>query len=178
MMKYLLIPIVTFLFSVIVFSQTAEEHYAKGKEIYENSKGIDKYSMSLAIEQFTLAIKKKSSYLEAYEYRGNLKSMLFDFKGAIKDYTKIIQLDPKNRFAYEKRAFAYNLSKNYNKALKDYNKAIELAGENTFALRDLYYSRAGVRFNLNQKSAACDDLSKAGELGNSAAYEMIKQYCN
>lgn len=177
-MKYLLIPIVTFLFSVIVFSQTAKEHYDKGKEIYENSKGIDKYSMSLAIEQFTLAIKKDHTYVEAYEYRGNLKSMLLDFKGAIKDYTKIIELDPKNRNAYDRRAFAYNFSKNYKKALKDYNKAIELAGENSFALRDLYYSRAMVRFNLNQKTGACDDLSRAGELGNSAAYEMIKQFCN
>jgi hypothetical protein len=34
-----------------------------------------------------------------------------------------------------------------------------------------------VKIELNQKDGGCLDLSKAGELGYSEAYDKIQQYC-
>ncbi len=177
-MKYI-ITIYLFL-SIYSFclGQTAEEHYKKGEEIYTQAQIGDKYELTRAIEEFSKAIEKNTKYVKAYRYRGYIKTLLFDFKGAIKDFSKIIEIEPSNLDALEQRALSYSMNKQYNKALQDYNKAIGLAKENKFTLQRLYQWRGVVRLHLNQKENACDDFSKSGELGNSAAYDMIQQYCN
>ena len=40
-----------------------------------------------------------------------------------------------------------------------------------------YYNRGLAKIALDQKDSGCLDFSKAGELGLSAAYEAIKEYC-
>ncbi|MEO8399250.1 MAG: tetratricopeptide repeat protein, partial [Ignavibacteriaceae bacterium] len=80
-------------------------------------------------------------------------------------------------YTLARRGSAYTQLKQYTKALQDYNKAIDLAKDNKYALSELYYSRGSVRLFSNQKEKACNDFSKAGELGNSAAFGMIKEYC-
>ena len=58
--------------------------------------------------------------------------------------------------------------------MEDYNKAIEINPE----FVEAYYSRGLAKIGLGQKESGCLDLSKAGELGYSKAYESIKKYCN
>lgn len=178
--KYFKTIILAIIFITKLSAQSAQDHYIKAKEIYYDVKYDNSfnYKVTTAIEQLTYAIKKDKKFVEAYRFRGQLKNILLDHKGAIKDYTKALELVPNNLEDISARAFAYNFDRQYSKALKDYNKAIELAGENNFALSNLYYSRSLVKFNLKLKSEACEDLSKAGELGNSAAYEMIQKYCH
>ena len=43
---------------------------------------------------------------------------------------------------------------------------------------DLYYWRGKAELKLDQKDNGCLDLSKAGELGLSKAYDAIKHLCN
>ncbi|PIV58665.1 MAG: hypothetical protein COS14_08405, partial [Bacteroidetes bacterium CG02_land_8_20_14_3_00_31_25] len=62
----------------------------------------------------------------------------------------------------------------YSGAISDFNKAIEINPNNAEA----YYNRGFAKINLGQKDSGCLDLSKAGKLGCSQAYEAIKDFCN
>ena len=65
--------------------------------------------------------------------------------------------------------------KDYTGAILDYTKAIELNPKNAVA----YYNRGIAKLNLvGSPDGGCLDLSKAGELGLSDAYDMIKKRCN
>ena len=41
-----------------------------------------------------------------------------------------------------------------------------------------YYNRGFAMSKLNNKNAACQDFSKARELGLQGNYDLINQYCN
>jgi hypothetical protein len=41
-----------------------------------------------------------------------------------------------------------------------------------------YVIRGMSEYLLNEKQSACLDFNKAAELDNSAAYDLIKKYCN
>ena len=43
---------------------------------------------------------------------------------------------------------------------------------------DAYNNRGVAKLGLKDLDGACLDWSKAGELGHSGAYDLIKQYCN
>jgi hypothetical protein len=66
-------------------------------------------------------------------------------------------------------------------------KIIHLKGqhhilERSFAINpkfaNTYYYRGHCKILLGEKDFGCLDLSKAGELGDSAAYDAIKDFCN
>ena len=57
--------------------------------------------------------------------------------------------------------------------IQDYNKAIELNPD--FA--DAYYNRGIAKYDLGDKNGSCLDWSKAGELGDETAYDLIKEHC-
>lgn len=59
-------------------------------------------------------------------------------------------------------------------AIADYNKVIQQNPKHTQA----YYNRGLSKMILNDKNGACLDWSKAGELGDPDAYDLIKKYCN
>ncbi len=64
-------------------------------------------------------------------------------------------------------------SGDYQGAIKDYDKAIEINPKDAEA----YYNRGLAKIGLGQKYSGCLDLSRAGKLGYSKAYEAIKKYC-
>ena len=76
--------------------------------------------------------------------------------------------------AYFQRGYAKNQLKKCTEAILDFNKAIELNPKDGMA----YYYRGFAKYVLSDKDGACLDLSKAGELGESGAYDLIKEYCN
>jgi hypothetical protein len=43
---------------------------------------------------------------------------------------------------------------------------------------EAYLNRGSFKFTLKDKNGACLDWSKASELGDSDAYDLIKKYCN
>lgn len=55
----------------------------------------------------------------------------------------------------------------------DYCKAIEINPKHSKA----YFNRGLSEIILKQKDSGCLDFSKAGELGDANAYEMINKYC-
>jgi hypothetical protein len=58
-------------------------------------------------------------------------------------------------------------------AIADFNKAIEINADAWFP----YGERGDAKYYLGDKSGACLDWRKAGELEYENAYEAIKKYC-
>ena len=63
---------------------------------------------------------------------------------------------------------------NYDEALVNYNKAIELNPH--FA--EAYYNRGLIQIYMKDTRKGCLDISKAGELGITEAYKVLKNYSN
>ena len=144
-----------------------------------------------------------------YCYRQSAKSRweLKDFKGALKDWSVILEANPKDEDAYVSRA-ACKLNLNDNTgAIVDLDEAIKLNPKNPVsycnrgvakgankvyveALKDLDYAiklkfdypaafvnRAAIKMASKDKIGACEDLEKADRLGDGMAYKLIERYC-
>ena len=139
---------------------------------------------------------------------GMSKYKILDYKGAIADFAKAIELDPNDSDAYLFRGGTKEGLQDYRGAVADYNKAIELTPNNSDAYHcrgsakrkledyrgaiadynkaielnpnnsDAYFFRGDSKLKLNQKDSGCLDLSKAGELGHEFAYDIIRERCN
>lgn len=161
-----------------------------------------------ALTDFNKQIELEPNSFEAYYNRGSVKSELGDKNGAIADYTKAIELKSNFSMAYNNRGWAKFQLKKYSEALIDLNKAIEYGATNwvaydsrqetKFALNDFkgciddcnkaielnpkasnsYFIRGRAYYKQGNKTKACEDWSKAGELGQVEAYVFIQKYCN
>ncbi len=80
-----------------------------------------------------------------------------DHKGAIKDYTESLKLDPKNTVALFNRAYSKSELKDYEGAVKDLTQLLEIDPNNGHAI----YNRARANANLKRNISAIKDYSKA-----------------
>ena len=106
-----------------------------------------------------LSQKKIKINSQALEYfsRGNFKKRVKNYKDALSDYNKAIELYPSFAEAFYKRGNLKNLMGDFEGAILDYSKAIFKSGD----------EQAG---NL--------DFLKAGMLGYIRAYDINKEFCN
>lgn len=112
---------------------------------------------------------------ERYYRSGSEKFKTADYRGAIVDYSKAIEIDPKQVRYYLDRALVKDqYLKDYRGAIDDYTKVIELDDQKKASP---YFLRGMAKIRIQQKDSGCLDLSKAGELGYSQAYDAIKEYC-
>jgi tetratricopeptide (TPR) repeat protein len=190
------------LFISLSYSQTSKEYTQKGREL------IDKREYMEAILNLNRAIEMDAKNSSAYFLRGNLKEKFEDLHGAMKDYNLAIESNPKSADAFFSRGnikmrlqdyygaiedFSSAISANenyveayfsrgkakqlllaYEDAINDVSKIIQLNPKNV----DAYYMRGILRIDFGDTKNGCLDLSKAGELGDLRAYEMIKEKCN
>ena len=110
-------------------------------------------------------MKEKDSLY--YTNSGIEKTNLGDFRGAIEDFDKSLELNPDWALTYFSKAIAFHNLMRPEDAYENYTKAIECDGKMT----DAYYNRAQVM--LLDKNAeddilkkALSDLEKACELDN------------
>ncbi len=96
----------------------------------------------------------------------------YSYDEAIADLNKAAKLFPDFAHIYYNRANLQALSGNLPEAFEDYTKAIGL--NPSFA--EAYYNRGIVQLFMKDTRKGCLDLSKAGELGIPAAYDVLKQY--
>jgi len=127
-----------------------------------------------AMQDYNSALDIKDNFSEAYYERGNIKYMLQDYYGAINDYTASITYNENNLSAYYKRGQAKQQLEAYQDAINDCTKIIEKDPKNV----DAYFLRGILKLEYGQRTSGCLDLSKAGELGDLKAYEMIRERCN
>jgi len=97
-----------------------------------------------------------------------------DYQQTLEDYDKVIAINPYLPFVYYNRANVKLRLKEFQRAIDDYSMAIKIEPE----LAEAYYNRALTLLYLNENKLACKDLSKAGELGITESYNVIKRYCN
>lgn len=202
MRNFFLIILFTATLPVLTIAQSTEETLKKGKELFGNQEymaAIVNFNQVLekdpdnsqayylrgrikeiffdrhgAMKDYNSAIEKDNAFVDAYFARGNNKYVLQDYYGAISDYTKTIEINPDHVDAYYKRGQAKHRLEAYEDAINDCTRIIELNPKSV----DAYYLRGVLRLEFGQMELGCLDLSKAGELGDIKAYELIREKCN
>ena len=122
---------------------------------------------------FDFLMNSKDFYRRGYKkaYKSN-----WDFKGAIKDYTKAIELDPNYEEAYFQRANAKHSLKDYYGAIEDFTKAIEKCGHlSVFELLS-YEGRVESKEKIKDFKGAIKDCSKLIELFSEESYSLAYSY--
>lgn len=144
-----------------------------------------------AIQDYTKALNNKPYQLEVKDYeiiglRGEIKFLIEDYYGAIKDLTIGINSTKKNmsvnsdeiqnlnlHLFYLNRGKSYLLINKLNNALNNFNELIEFSSD----CGECYFFRGITYISMGRKSEGCIDLSTAGELGYDRAYEAIDEFC-
>ena len=140
---------------------------------------ISRFIEYISIEKLINIILKEDSFWveEKEEYfnfivrdieennRAKLKKLwilqyVFLYLISVKDYDKVIELDPNYVNAYNNRGNAKSDLKLYEEAIKDYDKAIELDNNDSTA----YYNRGNTKSDLKLYEEAVKDYDKAIEL--------------
>lgn len=141
-------------------------------------KGLDAWkngNYNAAVEYYSQYIKLYPTSFQAYCNRALVKSELGNYMGAIQDYDKAIEINPNDAHNYCNRGVVKSDHLNdYKSAIQDFNKAIDIEPKYASA----YINRGIAKYNLSDVTGACLDWSKAGDLGDDDAYEIIKEYCN
>ncbi len=137
-------------------AQAGVEYTRDGK--YD--KAIDSYNDSLKVTDDPVVLYNRGV---AYMNKG-------DNENAVKDFSRVIELQPGNFSAYNNRAFTYKNTGKFDEAIKDYSEVIKLKPDFTIA----YYGR-GISYKYTgNKEKALADLKKALSLGYSAASKDIE----
>lgn len=100
----------------------------------------------------------------------NENKRMFEFDQIMRDYAKVIELNPDFVYAYFNRANIRCSQQDFRTAIVDYNEAIKRKPD--FA--EAYFNRGLTRLYLGDTERGIADLSKAGELGMVNAYSIIK----
>jgi tetratricopeptide (TPR) repeat protein len=201
-MKHFILLALCISFSMVLTAQTAKDFTQKGREHYEKREYMEallnlnkaleadaNYSQAYyvrgnikdafddrhgAMKDYNLAVEKNPKFADAFFARGNVKMKLQDYYGAIDDYSSAIGINENYIEAYFNRGKAKQFLQAYEDAINDCSKIIQLHPKNV----DAYYMRGILRIDFGDTKNGCLDLSKAGELGDLKAYEMIKEKCN
>ena len=102
----------------------------------------------------------------------NNSKRTYSYDEAVADLNKAVKLFPDFAYAYYNRANLLALSGSLPEAFEDYTKAISLNP----AFAEAYYNRGIIQLFMKDTRKGCLDLSKAGELGITSAYEILKRY--
>lgn len=148
-----------------------------------------------AIDDYSKVIELDPDNSLALLNRGKNKERLEDHKGAIADFDKAINTkgneliyvdkveDPyvETGFEYDvkieeirfERGIAYYKIGNLKKAFDDFSFVIR----KDYNLSDCYYWRGLIYLSYKMKDEGCKDLSKAMELGDPDAKDLLDKYC-
>lgn len=201
-MKRSIIAAFIMTFSVVSFAQTAKDYVQKGRELLEKREYVEALvNLNKAIEidanqsaayylrgnikenfddrhgamkDYNMAIEKNPKFADAFYARGNVKMALQDYYGAVDDYTSAITINENYVEAYFSRGKAKQFLQAYQDAINDCSKIIQINPKNAAA----YSLRGILRIEFGDPKNGCLDLSKAGELGDLNAYDLIKEKCN
>ena len=97
----------------------------------------------------------------------------YDYSEAITDTKAAVEIVPDIPYFHFNLGNLYCLSSEHINSIESYTRAIELYPY----MGDAYFNRGLVLIYLKDKEKGCIDLSRAGELGVSESYSVIKKYC-
>ncbi len=175
------------------------ELYYKRAMVYAS---IEDYNQ--AFIDFDLCLQEDENYTLAYFSRARVRHNLIDFLESInsmknqitigtskqnkqevsiqehsleevnKDYNKAIKIDPQFAFAYYNRGYIKTINGNFHRAIDDFSEVIKLMPN----FSEAFYNRGLFLLYLKENELGCNDLSRAGELGLSSSYNLLKRYCS
>lgn len=152
----------TALYNKAAQAETTEEQITLNKEALKNANQA-------------LNIHKGDNQI--YALRGVIRYGLEDYKGAIKDFDLVIGDEKKDSVVISK---VYRFKGLSHKSMGNYQIAENLLDSaiifnNTSGLN--YFNRGYIRLKLKETDDACDDFSKALELGMDDAVYFIRNNC-
>ena len=112
---------------------------------------------------------------EVYDKNGKLlydKQTRFNVEMIMRDYDKVIELQPDFPFAYYNKANILCTQKDFKTAILNYSKAIEYDVD--FA--EAYFNRGLTYLFIGENANGLADLSKAGELGIYQSYNLLQRF--
>jgi tetratricopeptide (TPR) repeat protein len=177
---------------ILIVILTAISKMANAQSIFQIfERAIEKHEKGDffgAISDYNILIELDATDGIYFLKRGLAKGQLHDHRGAIVDFNKAIELNSKFleysyedafllinvvRDAYVSRAASKSLLGDVVGSIDDCNKALGV--DPKFAMA--FYQKGIARYKLNELELACLDFSKAGELGYTSVYDIIKKYC-
>lgn len=105
-------------------------------------------------------VTPNSKDVDTYLTKGVKKLESKDFRGAIGDFNKIIEIDPNNSYAYLGRGLSRLGLASYQGAKKDFDKALEITPNMAYA----HFFRGLTLVILDDRQGAIADLEKASTL--------------
>jgi len=146
------------------------------KKAWASDQGRDEATRN-ALQAFTKAIQLDSKFLPVYQGRAEAYLSLKQYPQAIKDFDRILDLDPENSSAYADRGVAKMDSGNYVPAKFDFGEAIRRKDKADTFLPHLYEYRGDTNTKLGFYREAIADYSKAIErrLSNDIFLFSVKQ---
>ena len=151
-----------------------------------------------AIEDFRAVLERDPNHLFALMNLASARSRMYDYIESIEEKTsrvvgeekkvernvdyslvlegnnKCLEIDPEFVFAMFNIANVYAKSGEIQKAIDMYTKVLEVDKD----IAEAYFNRGLLYIYQGNRSAANVDLSKAGELGLTDSYSIIKRYCS
>ncbi len=109
-----------------VLGQQEEREQLNSQLFMNNTPTFNQNFYLQAMQDYTMAINKNGKFPLAYYNRGNVKSVLRDFGGAILDYSIAVFYDTDFAEAYYNRGLMYLFLGNTEQGCKDISKAGEL----------------------------------------------------
>lgn len=154
---------------------TEQEHLDTEKDAagpINESENEFKQEIEKIMERMAAAEKerKELNRMTAWDYNreGDRCYSLKQYKEAVENYTRAIQLQANNSIFYNNRGCSYDNLGEYNKAISDYNVAIAIGPLNAV----FYYNRGHSYDKLEEYDKAISDYTRAIELSpnNATAY--------
>ncbi len=131
------------------------------------------------VDCFTRSIETEGPSLEAYYCRAGARLEAGDFKGALADYTMVIDFDPEDASSWFSRGFArHYYSRDFPGALEDYTQASSLDASNSryAMMMGLVCAILGDYPNaiLNYRRTACDAGPDARQFSYAAGLSVMR----
>jgi tetratricopeptide (TPR) repeat protein len=139
-------------------SKCALAYFARGINECHEMELLDQFDEPVLVNQPSSVLQKQKDEI---------------CKKALANFNMTLKLEPAFAAAYFNRAEVKSRMQDFNGAVKDYDNAIKADPE----FGDAYYNRGMFLLYMKDKLNACADFSKAGELGMTESYSVIKKYC-
>ena len=160
-------------FSLAYFCRAVERYkqliYNQSQQTDTESYDLTNGTMNLNIGKSARPATVKQNDVKSAQLRDNKRAV--EHEQIIRDYDRVIQLNPSFVFAYFNRANLRCAQRDFRAAIVDYDEAIRRDPDFAAA----YFNRGLAKLSLGQATDGIADLSKAGELGIYNAYSIIKR---
>jgi tetratricopeptide (TPR) repeat protein len=148
-------------------------------QAYEN-RGVAKYYLQDfrgAIEDYDRALEINPDDYNTYGRRGWAKFSIEDCMGAVDDFTKAIEGVKNTPEYYNVRGQAKYCLQDYEGAIADFDWVIKVWFSEKEQKGIAFFWRGLVKMELGQRDSGCQDLIKAGKLGNEKALQVAEGFC-